>query len=222
MRSLPLQKKGLTSALSEVEVIEAHATGDVLRNADLSALINDVSYYLNIKEPATAQQVSAVSDFLRTEFGNLTTGDVLMAFKKAASGKLNIDPEHYNNLSILYWGKIMSAYSSFLKEEKQHHRSTQAPADYDDISAIPINEETKRNIDKLLAELAAKKTAWRDEHKPKERSPRDVLIQRLIQEWQQARAAWVKETLGRWSDYPVRMETYIEQRMTELDTTNQR
>jgi len=38
----------------------------------------------------------------------------------------------------------------------------------------------------------------------------------------QRRAAWVKETLGRWSDYPVRMETYIEQRMTELDTTNQR
>lgn len=151
-------------AIVDHDVIEAHK-GEPLRIAtNINGLVVDVCNYLNLKEPPTDQQVQILTDFVAKEFGNLTTDDVMLAFRKAASGKLNIDSNQYANLSIFYWGKVLAAYEVFVRDVDKQSQAYESRPEYRGLTPDEfVSSGTKAKVDKLLEELAAKKTAWRKE-----------------------------------------------------------
>jgi hypothetical protein len=216
MKSSLLPRKASTIALPDGEVLTAHETGDELRKADLTDTITRVTYYLNLKEPPTNQQIDMVADFLRSEFAHLTTEDVLLAFKKAASGKLGIDPQAFNNMSIFYWGKILNAYNEFLKEQRLHYREPIKVSEgepYDFLNPYPMSEETKAKVDALIAELVAKKTLPKGYEKVEPRED-EILHKHLVNAWHNERLVWCKENQRPIQDYPVTLESFVSAQLT--------
>jgi hypothetical protein len=117
-----------------------------------------VCAYLNLKDPPSEQQRNALADFISSQFGDLTTEDVLLAFKRAASGELKVDA-NLSQLSIFFWGRVLSAHNESLK-------AIPNPAQSDDYGMTAkefVESGTKAKVDKALDELAAKTTAWRND-----------------------------------------------------------
>lgn len=206
--------KALTGVVLDAEVLKAHTEGQPLRVADLPELISQATNYMNLKEPLSAEQKAIIADFLLSEFPTLTTDDVMIAIKRAASGKLGIDTEHYNNLSVFYWGKILGAYSDYLRKQNAAEYKTRSEEYYLSPKEF-VESGTQAKVHALLEELASKKTAWKNNWTPpKEKTLEEELRQRLITQWNYARVQWAKEGDGRKiQDFPTSMEKWVEDRL---------
>jgi hypothetical protein len=81
--------------------------------------------------PSESQKM-VLLDFVQSELSNFTPDEIRLAFKLAASKKLNCDVEHFQNFNAVYIGKIMNCYAEYKgkamlefqiqnqKEEKEH------------------------------------------------------------------------------------------------------
>lgn len=142
--------------MRDEQALTAHQS-EPLRIANCEVVVLEVCSYLNLKEPPTPSQRQALADFLQTQFPTLSTDDVKLAFKRAASGELGFDASGFNQLSIFFWGKALSAYSNYLSQSLPK----EPPAEYKGLTPDEfVATGTKAKVDALIKELADKKTAW--------------------------------------------------------------
>lgn len=140
------------------EMLTAHSS-EPLRLSDCRTLVVDVCTYLNLREPPTRVQQESLVDFMKTQFGNLSSDDVILAFKRAASGQLGFEPDTFNQLSIFFWGKVLSTYTKQL----QQNTPKELPPEYRGLSPEEfVTSGTKAKVDAVIEELARKKTDWRN------------------------------------------------------------
>jgi len=62
-------------------------------------------------------------NFIQKSFGGNTTDEFITAFEMAFSGKLNVDPECYQNFSVAYVSRIMVAYRKWASNVYQDNIS---------------------------------------------------------------------------------------------------
>jgi len=55
--------------------------------------------------------------FIKSNFGNHTPQEIVLAFEYAVAGKINVDAKCYENFSCEYFSRIMNAYINFAREE---------------------------------------------------------------------------------------------------------
>jgi hypothetical protein len=55
--------------------------------------------------------------FIKSNFGNQTPQEIVLAFEYAVAGKLNVDAKSYENFSCEYFSRIMNAYIEFARSE---------------------------------------------------------------------------------------------------------
>lgn len=55
--------------------------------------------------------------FIKSNFGNQTPKEIVLAFEYAVAGKLNVDAKCYENFSCEYFSRIINAYIAFAREE---------------------------------------------------------------------------------------------------------
>ena len=55
--------------------------------------------------------------FIKSNFGNQTPQEIVLAFEYAVAGKFKIDAKCYENFSCEYFSRIMNAYIDFAREE---------------------------------------------------------------------------------------------------------
>lgn len=56
------------------------------------------------------EEMAVLLQLILESWGNLSIGEMVLAFKMAVSGRLNVDATCYQNFSPEYFGKIMAAY----------------------------------------------------------------------------------------------------------------
>ena len=67
-------------------------------------------------------EAEVLVDFIQEHFYNYTLDEVKLAFKLCVAGKLDLsekDRKHYENFSCEYFGRVMDAYKSWAKYQKQ-------------------------------------------------------------------------------------------------------
>jgi hypothetical protein len=62
------------------------------------------------------EEKAVLIDFILTEYEGHTVSEIMLAFKMAVAGKLNVDANCYENFSVLYFAKIMSAYREWARK----------------------------------------------------------------------------------------------------------
>ena len=89
-----------------------------LSNFDsLKNTLKSICILLGVKEIPDENIMNEMVNILKDEFDYFTISDITDAVKKALSGKLNIDFQPYNNFSIPYICKILTAYREYLNNE---------------------------------------------------------------------------------------------------------
>ena len=66
----------------------------------------------------TAEGVKTVVDFLKINFGSMTTGELQQAFNCAICGEFDAQVDHYNQMSAKYISQVLRAYKSFLSRNQ--------------------------------------------------------------------------------------------------------
>jgi hypothetical protein len=64
----------------------------------------------------TDEEKVVLINHLTSNYSNHTLNEIFLAFDMAVLGKLEVDPQHYENFSCLYFSQIMNAYRSWAKE----------------------------------------------------------------------------------------------------------
>ena len=89
-----------------------------LTNFDgLKNTLKSICILLGVKEVPDENIMTQMVNIIKDEFEFFTVQDITDAVKKALSGKLNIDFQPYNNFSIPYICKILTAYREYLNNE---------------------------------------------------------------------------------------------------------
>lgn len=65
----------------------------------------------------TEEEKFVLTNFVKSNFGNNTCEEIKLAFEMAVAGKLNVDAKCYENFSCEYFGRIMSAYQEYARQE---------------------------------------------------------------------------------------------------------
>ena len=65
----------------------------------------------------TEEEKFVLTNFVKSNFGNNTCEEIKLAFEMAVAGKLNVDAKCYENFSCEYFGRIMSAYKEYARQE---------------------------------------------------------------------------------------------------------
>ena len=65
-------------------------------------------------------EIGILIEHIIHNYGNHTAGEIKLAFDMAIAGKLDCDPNCFENFSCLYFSNVMNAYRIFSKEEKKY------------------------------------------------------------------------------------------------------
>jgi cytidine deaminase len=111
----------------EVELFEA-LQSPRLKELDTLQPISDTLKYIIVlvgiraDNMPTAIEKQILLEFLKEEFPNMTTGEILQAFKMFASGKLEQylkkDFGHFQNLSAMFVSEVIKAYLKYINERR--------------------------------------------------------------------------------------------------------
>ena len=80
-----------------------------------------------------------LTNFVKSNFGNNTCEEIKLAFEMAVAGKLNIDSKCYENFSCEYFGRIMSAYQEYARQEIKN-----LPKLIEPVKEKPSDQELKK------------------------------------------------------------------------------
>jgi len=100
------------------EIVLAHHQTRICNLSDLEPLKQALRYVMTLigikaeNVPSESQKM-VLFDFVVSELGNFSPEEFRIAFKLAASKKLNCDVEHFQNFSAAYVGRIMDAYANY-------------------------------------------------------------------------------------------------------------
>lgn len=64
----------------------------------------------------TDEEKAVLINHLTSNYSNHTLNEIFLAFDMAVLGNIDVDPQHYENFSCLYFSQIMNAYRSWAKE----------------------------------------------------------------------------------------------------------
>lgn len=67
----------------------------------------------------TKPEVEYMVNMLQEDYGNLPIGELDLAFELMVKGKLDENPETYQNFSVLYLTRMLSAYARFIVSNYQ-------------------------------------------------------------------------------------------------------
>ena len=87
----------------------------------------------------TEEEKFVLTNFVKSNFGNNTCEEIKLAFEMAVAGKLNIDVKCYENFSCEYFGRIMSAYLEFARQEIKN-----LPKPIEPVREKPNDQELKK------------------------------------------------------------------------------
>ena len=133
------------------EIILAHHKTRICDLSDLEPLKQALRYVITLiglkseNMPSESQKM-VLLDFIQSELGYFTPEEVTIAFKLAASKKLNCDVEHFQNFSAAYLGRIMDAYSNYKANAMREYKSQMMMEE-------PEVEITQEQKDMLLYEF---------------------------------------------------------------------
>lgn len=86
----------------------------------LAQLLIELSYFVGIKEPQTAESLKLLVKFLCSQFPHMTKEELHEAVNMTCSGKFG-DIEHYQSFSPIYLGKIINAYNKYTIDAKKKY-----------------------------------------------------------------------------------------------------
>ena len=86
---------------------------------DFEATLRAVMVLLGIRAAnwPTAEETAILLDFVRRNYSGFTLAEIRLSFEMAITSKLEVDSKHYENFSCEYFGRIMSAYKDWSREE---------------------------------------------------------------------------------------------------------
>ena len=87
----------------------------------------------------TEEEKFVLTNFVKSNFGNNTCEEIKLAFEMAVAGKLNIDCNCYENFSCEYFGRIMSAYLEYARQEIKN-----LPKPIEPFKEKPSDQELKK------------------------------------------------------------------------------
>ncbi len=87
---------------SDIEVLKAVLRKQMLRVGIRAANLPD------------EEEKQLLIEYVKESWGNLSEAQINEAFTLALDGKLEIDPNPYENFSCMYFGRIMAAYKAYL------------------------------------------------------------------------------------------------------------
>jgi len=87
----------------------------------------------------TEEEKFVLTNFVKSNFGNNTCEEIKLAFEMAVAGKLNIDSKCYENFSCEYFGRIMSAYLEYSRQEIKN-----LPKPIEPVKEKPSEKELKK------------------------------------------------------------------------------
>ena len=87
----------------------------------------------------TEEEKFVLTNFVKSNFGNNTCEEIKLAFEMAVAGKLNIDSKCYENFSCEYFGRIMSAYLEYARQEIKN-----LPKPIEPLKEKPSDQELKK------------------------------------------------------------------------------
>ena len=67
----------------------------------------------------TIPELDYMTNMLQTDYGNLSIGELDLAFELMAKNKLDENPETYQNFSVLYLSRMMGAYARYVRANYQ-------------------------------------------------------------------------------------------------------
>lgn len=116
------------------EIVIAAHQNRICDLSDLEPLKQALRYVMTLigikaeNMPSESQKM-VLFDFVKSELGYFTPEEFRIAFKLAASKKLNCDVEHFQNFSAAYVGRIMDGYNSYKANAMREYKSQleQAP-----------------------------------------------------------------------------------------------
>lgn len=116
------------------EIIIAHHQTRICDLSDLEPLKQALRYVMTLigikaeNMPSESQKM-VLFDFVKSELAYFSPEEFRIAFKLAASKKLNCDVEHFQNFSAAYVGRIMDAYNTYKANAMREYKSQleQAP-----------------------------------------------------------------------------------------------
>lgn len=88
-------------------------------------------------------QKKVMIQFVRDDLGDFTLDEIRIAFRLAVSGKLDINPETFQNMSSLYIGKVMMAYKKYKSPILANFKRLQAEEEQKE---KPVTQEQKRAL----------------------------------------------------------------------------
>jgi len=114
-------------------VLAAHQTR-ICDLSDLEPLKQALRYVMTLigikaeNMPSESQKM-VLFDFVKSELGYFSPEEFRIAFKLAASKKLNCEVDHWQNFSAAYVGRIMDAYNTYKANAMREYKSQleQAP-----------------------------------------------------------------------------------------------
>ena len=87
----------------------------------------------------TEEEKFVLTNFVKSNFGNNTCEEIKLAFEMAVAKKLNIDSKCYENFSCEYFGRIMSAYLEYARQEIKN-----LPKSIEPVKEKPSDQELKK------------------------------------------------------------------------------
>lgn len=96
----------------DVSTIDSNGIDVIGRALDL------VVEMLGIKEQPTPQASINIIKFIHTHYGYMSPMEIVFAFECALVGKIDVDLNHYNQISIMYLSRVLNEYKKFRVKRK--------------------------------------------------------------------------------------------------------
>lgn len=97
--------------------------------------------------PSIAEKQMFVIE-LKSQYPNLTIGELDLAFRLASRGQLDFDAETYQNFSMLYLNRLLSSYSRYIM--KTYLSGTQRPPD----ESKQLPEQSSKELNDEMISIA--------------------------------------------------------------------
>lgn len=85
-------------------------------NAVLEGRLHGISLSVGLREPISDIEMSAIVNFIKSQFGEFTMEELSLAFELAMARKLNTEASAFNSFSCEYVGRVLSAFREFRRE----------------------------------------------------------------------------------------------------------
>ena len=101
-----------------------------------------ISKMLGVKTAPDDDTINGIISLIVNGFGDFSIEEISNAFVLALSGKLDIDPETYQNFSITYISKVLIACRKYITSQKDIFKNHQANIERDQ-----LHERTQKDFD---------------------------------------------------------------------------